>query len=355
MRTRHGRFTVLRPRLRDRAGREVCLPCRRVSGPLRQRCLFWANRLPFGDVTRLLEEGAGRPLLSEDSLWRLVQEEAAALDEAQQRAIAQAEQDAQLAEPTCAAPVDLYGGEVSEFLVMTDAIGVKAQKPTRERAGQNRQAKKEKRHDTDVFVLARRDGSEQILCEGLSGAWSVVGAVRAFLKREWSGQRLSVVALTDGASTIRADLWALFGEGVAIILDWYHLHKRVYQQLSKAAHSMQEREAWEQAVMALLWRGKADEAISFLSTLRARNPKAVSELVGYLQKHSAEIIDYERRQRAGKPIGSGRMEKCVDQVIGLRQKDKGMSWTRAGTRALALLKGAELNARSNGMRAVLTA
>ena len=43
--------------------------------------------------------------------------------------------------------------------------------------------------------------------------------------------------------------------------------------------------------------------------------------------------------------GSGRMEKGVDQVIGRHQKGKGMSWTKAGTRALALLTCAELNAR----------
>lgn len=54
-------------------------------------------------------------------------------------------------------------------------------------------------------------------------------------------------------------------------------------------------------------------------------------------------IDYERRQTAGKTIGSGRMEKAVDQVIGYRQKDRGMSWTQAGTRALALLQVDALN------------
>jgi len=65
--------------------------------------------------------------------------------------------------------------------------------------------------------------------------------------------------------------------------------------------------------------------------------------VGYLQKHESEIIDYGRRQATGKPIGSGRMEKGVDQVIGMRQKKKGMSWSQIGSRALALLKIAELN------------
>ena len=34
------------------------------------------------------------------------------------------------------------------------------------------------------------------------------------------------------------------------------------------------------------------------------------ELLGYLEKHAAEIINYERRQQAGKCLGSGRMEKA---------------------------------------------
>lgn len=37
------------------------------------------------------------------------------------------------------------------------------------------------------------------------------------------------------------------------------------------------------------------------------------------------------------------MEKAVDQVIGHRQKCKGMSWRPQGSRGLALLKGLELN------------
>jgi len=63
----------------------------------------------------------------------------------------------------------------------------------------------------------------------------------------------------------------------------------------------------------------------------------------YLDKHQAEIIDYDRRKQAGKPIGSDRIEKAVDQVIGHRHKRKGMSWRPQGSRALALLKVLELN------------
>ena len=72
-------------------------------------------------------------------------------------------------------------------------------------------------------------------------------------------------------------------------------------------------------------------------------PKKSDELLTYLSKHRGEIINYERRQQAGKPIGSGRMEKGVDLVIGHRQKHKGMSWRSLGSKALAILKVVELN------------
>jgi hypothetical protein len=79
--------------------------------------------------------------------------------------------------------------------------------------------------------------------------------------------------------------------------------------------------------------------------VQAKNPEPLAALVTYLEKHRAEIIDYGRRQRAGKPIGSDRMAKGVDQGIGARQKHKGMSWSPTGSKALGILKVVELNQR----------
>ena len=243
----------MRPRLRDKGNQEVRLPCPTLSEPLRRQALFWANRLCFGDVARLVEERAGCPLLSEDSIWRLVQGQAQTLDAAQMQTI---RATAELPGPEYVASEALYAPQSAEFVVMTDGIGVKAQKPTRQKAGQPKQAKVEKRHDTDVLILPRRDGGEQVLCEGVSGSWTLVEAARSFLKHEWSGAVLPVAALTDGAKTIRADLASLFGEGVRIVLDWYHLEKRVYEQLSMVAHSTQERRSWQKQALALLWRAR---------------------------------------------------------------------------------------------------
>ena len=141
--TRHGQFTVRRPRLRDSRGGEVPLPSARISEPLRRRALFWVNRLSFGDAARLLAEGAGVPVLSEDSLWRLAQRAAQALDAEQGQASRDA---APLPEPEYTRPADLYAAlydaAAAEFVVMTDGIGVKAQKLTRaERGGQASQGR----------------------------------------------------------------------------------------------------------------------------------------------------------------------------------------------------------------------
>lgn len=321
------------------------------SEPLRQLCLHWCCHLPFEQVENLLSQIGGSDLYSHNTLWRICQAEAHCLDALETQQI---QQSLDFPDPVFEAAKDLYSAEVAESVIFTDAIGVKAQKPTRQKAGEVRVAKAEKRHDTDVMILPRPDGGEYFVCEGVSGQWTLVEAARAWFKNQWFALGLSpapLVALTDGAKNIRADLSALFGEGVRVILDWYHLKTRVYQNLSMVAYGKKERESWQNLVLPLLWRGKVAESLEFLSGLKARNQQALDDLLGYLRKHEEEIIDYQRRQEAGKPIGSGRMEKGVDQVIGRRQKGKGMSWTKSGSRALALLTCAALNARPAPVRA----
>jgi hypothetical protein len=93
-----------------------------------------------------------------------------------------------------------------------------------------------------------------------------------------------------------------------------------------------------------LWHGQVESVLDYLKTqVTSKNPEKFQELVGYLEKHRHAIIDYDRRHKVGKTIGSGRMEKAVNQVFGHRQKHKGMSWRPQGSRALAILKVIELN------------
>jgi hypothetical protein len=44
-------------------------------------------------------------------------------------------------------------------------------------------------------------------------------------------------------------------------------------------------------VLGLLWRGRVTEALAFVGGLSVRHKKKQSELMGYWDKHAAEIID----------------------------------------------------------------
>lgn len=312
-----------------------------VSYGLEEYCLFCSTRMSYQTVTALVERNTGHTLVCSQTLTNWVERKA---QERDVRLQAEVETAQNLPMPRLAERVDVYDA-AEEVLVLTDGIGVKAQKPTHEKAGEPRKEKSQKRHDTDVMLFEGRDGSFRYLAGSTDNRVCLAEVASAYLRREWGNHSvpLPVVALTDGAKKIRYDLAAVFGECVTIVLDWYHLAKRIYEQLAMSAHGKTERENWEQAVLGFVWKGQVEEALSFLATLSPRNPKALADLVGYLQKHASEIIDYGRRQANGKPIGSGRMENGVNQVIGIRQKKKGMSWSETGSRSLALLKIAELN------------
>jgi hypothetical protein len=314
-----------------------------VSSGLRQLCLYYCNRLSFTEVGRLLERITGERVACEQTLWNWAQEKAREVSGALRSEVAAA---SSVPLPPIEAAVDVYDASSKEVLVMSDAIQVKAQKPTRERTGEPKRGKKaKKRVSTDLLLLEGRDGSFRCLSGGLGREASLSEVARAHFKREWGEHpgSLPIVAITDGARSIRTMLRELFGHSVRVILDWYHLAKRTYQLLSMVAHEKPEREEMERRVLSSLWRGHLSEALCYLRSVSARREEALFSLVIYLENHASEIIDYERRARAGKAIGSGRMEKAVDRAVGVRQKKKGMSWSEAGSRALSLLKVVELN------------
>jgi hypothetical protein len=89
--------------------------------------------------------------------------------------------------------------------------------------------------------------------------------------------------------------------------------------------------------LGLLWRGEVNTALVKLHGYIYRNAVKWEELVNYLVKNESHLIDYARRQGAGKTIGSGRMEKAGDLLVARRQKEKGMSWSAKGSRAMAVL------------------
>lgn len=318
-----------------------------VSRRLGEFSAYYANRLSYEEVEGLIERVTGTRLLTDQTIQHQVVAQAAAVSRQW------AEEVKEVTVVETASAVDWYDRQASEVLVLSDAIQVKQQKPTRQRAGQSApEGKKPEtvRVNTDVWLVEQAAGGFQYLTAGIneSGAEvvSVGDRVKQSLRAEYGLRRapLPVVAITDGAKAIRCQLETIFGHPVPIILDWYHLEKKVWELMSMVARTKAEKETHVSQLLKLLWRGQADKALVYLRTqVETKSEKWLSALSTYVEKHQAEIIDYERRQGVGKPIGSGRMEKGVDQVIGARQKSKGMSWSPTGSKALGILKVVELN------------
>ncbi len=328
-----------------------------VSGRLQELSAYYSNRMSYKEVEGLIERITGTRLLSDQSIWEIVNRKAVVVSQ-QWKEQTETTLSGSIALPAVNERVDIYDPIGKEILLFEDGIQVKAQKGNRPRqsqtrldvAGEENEPARGSRVNTDVFLMQTTSGDFEYLSAGIDadGAETVSLAqiVRTRMIEHYGAEPtpLNLVAISDGAKVIRWRLLDIFGVGITVILDWYHLSKKLRELMSMIARNKVEKSIHLRELLRFLWQGHVDAALEYLRTqIQARNGEKLSELIGYLVKHGSEIIDYERRRQVGKPIGSGRVEKGVDQVIGHRQKKKGISWRPKGSKALAILKILELN------------
>jgi uncharacterized protein UPF0236 len=198
-----------------------------------------------------------------------------------------------------------------------------------------------------------------VLVAGLRYAFAEATAERLWLQVSalllelgvLSGERRLLV-LGDGAAWIRTWFESLGISLKAMIVCWWHLRKRCYEQMSSAGGPKDLRRAFEKELLGQLWEGKVNVAIELLRGALewVRNPVAVEELITYLEKRRAYIPDYQQRQRAGLWIASTRVEKYNDWAVSARCKHQGMSWSPHGVLALAVLEAARRNGELDAWR-----
>ena len=102
---------------------------------------------------------------------------------------------------------------------------------------------------------------------------------------------LNIVAITDGAKAIRGRLLAIFGVTVVIILDGFHLGKKVRELMSMMAPTKAEKVTYLKFIFYHLWHGKTEAVLDYLKTVvKTKNPEKLAELIGSIAKHKSEII-----------------------------------------------------------------
>ena len=75
-----------------------------------------------------------------------------------------------------------------------------------------------------------------------------------------------LLVLTDGARWIREWFEGLAVPGRTLIVCWWHLVKRVEQDLSRACRGWEHRRTVEAAVLKALWQGQIEDALQVLQS-----------------------------------------------------------------------------------------
>jgi hypothetical protein len=157
----------------------------------------------------------------------------------------------------------------------------------------------------------------------------------------------ALLLIADGARWVRnfyTDLLVRFPDK-QMILDWYHLRKKVYQLGSMICRGRKAKRQFTHTLYLHLWHGEVDEAIQFLQGYRpqAKSEDRLDELIAYLHRRRDFIPNYRQRRRERLYIGSAHAEKANDLIVARRQKRQGMHWSLETSDALAALKTLRLN------------
>jgi len=288
--------------------------------------------ISYQEAESLVGKQMGNDTISDQRLFHLVEEYSEGIKAVQKLQISTCESMSYRCESE---KVDIYCPTTAEVIFLSDGVCVSEQKTVRD--GVKKTGKE--RTTTDIMMLQSSLSDKNsyktiIACQGIDTVKLIQSEILLAYGSEV--KTLPIVAISDGARSIKNENKEIFGKNLSHILDWYHLQAKVHQLMSQIATSKSLKEECSSLILNYLWHGDVIPAVLVLKFMIAKNVAKRDELVGYTEKNEDYIIDYDRRKTAGKIIGSGRTEKQNDIFVSKRQKRRAMAWSAKGSRNLAI-------------------
>ena len=218
--------------------------------------------------------------------------------------------------------------------ISIDDVGVKHQKDSRKGGG----SKVGKYVENTVIHAQSREGEYVITTVGMKKAFTIL---MGYLVGNHLLENRHLYFFSDGAKSIKANIELYFDKlcPYKLILDWYHLEKRVAELLSMALKGPKEvRHDIRYKIDQKLWAGNFDEAINYIKSIDKqyiKNANMITEATDYIQRKASYATCYAVRSLLGYRNSSNPAEKANDLVVANRQKHNGMSWSHDGSGALA--------------------
>jgi hypothetical protein len=142
-----------------------------------------------------------------------------------------------------------------------------------------------------------------------------------------------LIFVCDGAAWIWKLVDQYFPQAVQIV-DWYHACQYLYPVAEAVFDTSQQQAEWVEAMKAFLWEGEVEAVIQACQDLPAKADAPAQRLMTYYCNHQ-ERMRYAVFRQANYMIGSGTVESGCKQVVSMRLKRSGASWSRAGASATA--------------------
>ena len=226
--------------------------------------------------------------------------------------------------------------------ISSDEVGVKRQTENRPRDEEKAQPKRVENTVIHVEVPNETDNPKVASSSSyILNCSSVLGAFRLLLGFLCKNGLLceTLVFFADGAKNLNTAIATMFRfANIKIILDWYHLKKKMEETSSSICNNRFYRNELLQRIMPLLWRGNVDGAAAVLKSIdmvMVKDKSTLNYLMGYLERVRANIPNYMLRDALGLRNSSNRGEKANDLIVSNRQKHNGMSWSDTGSVSLA--------------------
>lgn len=158
-----------------------------------------------------------------------------------------------------------------------------------------------------------------------------------------------LIFFSDGETSIKDNIEKFFSfrQDRTLILDWFHLKKKMNEHLSMSVKGTKEARATvAKDLFRMLWAGNETEAIKYLQNLpkeMVKNQPRFEDMIGYLQRKSLNIACYAVRAKLKLRNSSNLVEKDNDLIVAKRQKNNGTSWSWDGSGANAQINAAIRN------------
>ncbi len=154
-------------------------------------------------------------------------------------------------------------------------------------------------------------------------------------------QAQELVFVCDGAAWIWKLVDHYFPQALQIV-DWYHACQYLYPVAESLFTAPDQQNTWLAAMQELLWAGEVEAVIQTCRAVVGQVGSPAQKLMTYFANnaHRMRYADFRHQHYF---IGSGTVESGCKQIIAMRLKRSGATWSHSGAAATAKARAAWLS------------